>query len=67
MIAFPEEPNRKISLYIIIKGRLLHFNIMSLGELLVHLQEKKLTVKVLWYKNGQQLSLLSEREKVIPE
>ena len=41
-IAFPEEPNRKIFLRIVIKGRLLHFNAMSFRELIVYLQEKKL-------------------------
>ena len=34
---------------------------------MARLQEKESQIKVLWYKDNQQLSLLSGREKVIPE
>ena len=37
MIAFPEEPSRKIFLLIVIKEKLLHFNTIYLGELMAHL------------------------------
>ena len=36
-VAFPEKPNRKISLYIVIKGKSLHFNAISSGELMIYL------------------------------
>ena len=52
MVVFPEELNRKISLHIIMKGRSLHFNVISSGELMVYLQKEKSQVKVFWCKDG---------------
>ena len=67
MVAFPEEPNRKIFLKIVIKGKSLHFNIMCSEELMARLQEEGSQIKVLWYKDSRQVSLLSEKKKVVPE
>ena len=67
IIVFPEEPNRKIFLLTVIKGKLLYFNTMCPKELMVYLQEKGSQVKVLWYKNSWQVSLLIKKEKVIPK
>ena len=47
MVAFPEEPNRKISLHVVIKERLLYFNAISSEELMIYLQEKEPQVKIL--------------------
>ena len=40
---------------------------MCFGELIVHLQEEKSQVKVLWCKDGWQVSLLFEKKKVVPK
>ena len=53
MVVFPKELSRKISLLIIIKEKLLYFNTIYPGELIIRLQEEKLQVKVLWCKNNQ--------------
>ena len=67
MVLFPEDPNRKIFLKIILKGKSLHFDTISLKELITYLQKKNISVKILWRKDGRQLSLLFEREKVVPK
>ena len=36
IIVFPEELNRKIPLYIVIKGKSLHFNTISFRELIIY-------------------------------
>ena len=46
-VVFPKEPNRRISLQIVIKGKLLHFNTIYSKELMAYLQEKESQVKVL--------------------
>ena len=66
-VVFPEKPDRKIPLQIVIKEKSLHFNAIYPEELMAHLQKKGSQVKVLWCKNGRQVSLLSEKKKVIPE
>ena len=47
IVAFPKEPNRKIFLLIILKGKSLHFNTIYPRELMARLQEEELQVKVL--------------------
>ena len=67
IIAFLEKPNRKIFLFTVREEKLLHFNAIYFKELMVRLQEKESQVKVIWYKDGRQLSLLSGREEVMPK
>ena len=66
-VAFPEEPNRKIFLHIVLKGESLHFNIISFEDLMAYLQKLELQVKVLWCKDSRQVSLLTEKKKVVPK
>ena len=51
-VVFPEKPDMEISLYIVLKGKLLHFNTIYLKELLARLQKKKSQVKVLWCRDN---------------
>ena len=67
MIAFPEEPNQKILLFIVLRGELPYFNIINFKEILVYFKEKKPQVEVLWCKNSWRLFLLSKREEVMPK
>ena len=67
MVAFLEELNVRIFLQIVLKGKLLYFNAIYPKELMTHLQGKKLQVKVLWYKDSRQVSLLSGKKKVVPK
>ena len=47
IVAFPEEPNRKIFLLIVIKKKLLHFNTIYSKELEAYLQKKRSQIKIL--------------------